>query len=150
MIKLELNPGRPLLRQFAWAGLFMFPLLGFFLRWMFGLPLWAAIALAALGVAVFAVQLGLVPIVPPRAGDVLERAVTRTVWRGLVLVGYPIGLVVSHVLLAGIYYLVFTPIGLAFKLIGRDAMKRRLEPDRPSYWEPRPAARDPASYFKLY
>jgi hypothetical protein len=53
----------------------------------------------------------------------------------LSLVTWPIGLVVSFVALAVIYFLVFTPLALFFRLIGRDALKRRRDPHATSYWE---------------
>ena len=40
----------------------------------------------------------------------------------------PIGLVITHVLLAGIYYLIITPIGVAMRLLGRDPLKREIVP----------------------
>ena len=40
--------------------------------------------------------------------------------------------------LSGILFLlVMTPLGLFFRLIGRDALKLRIERDRASYWEPK-------------
>jgi hypothetical protein len=53
----------------------------------------------------------------------------------LSLITWPIGLVVSFVALAVIYFLVFTPLALFFRLIGRDALKRRRDPHAASYWE---------------
>jgi hypothetical protein len=58
--------------------------------------------------------------------------------------------VLSQVLMAVIFYLVFTPIGLCFRLAGRDAMGRKFDPKKTSYWHDRGPARSPASYFKLY
>lgn len=45
--------------------------------------------------------------------------------------------IVSPIVLGLIYFLVITPVALGMRLRGRDALKRRFEPDRPSYWEPR-------------
>ena len=42
--------------------------------------------------------------------------------------------VVSPVVLGLIYFGVFTPVGLVMRLAGRDAMARRFEPAKPSYW----------------
>jgi hypothetical protein len=55
---------------------------------------------------------------------------------GLSLVTFPIGWVVSNLAMALVYHLVFTPIALAFRLVGRDALKRELDPAAPTYWEP--------------
>jgi hypothetical protein len=94
--------------------------------------------LAAIGVIQFVLhQLGI-------------RALTLGLYVVLTLVAFPIGFVLSHVLIAVIYYLVITPIGLLFRLVGRDAMLRRPDPSLPSYWHARPTSRPAASYFKLY
>ena len=71
----------------------------------------------------------------------------------MMLVAIPIGFVISMVLLRLIYYLLFTPMALWFRMRGRDAMNRTLEPDSESYWEDhrdtsRP--RVPSSYLRLY
>jgi hypothetical protein len=45
--------------------------------------------------------------------------------------------VVSPVVMGVIFFGVFTPVALGMRLFGRDAMQRRFEPKRPSYWERR-------------
>ena len=45
--------------------------------------------------------------------------------------------VVSPLVMGVIFFAVFTPVGMAMRAFGRDAMKRRYEPQRASYWEPR-------------
>jgi len=45
--------------------------------------------------------------------------------------------VVSPVVMGVIYFAVFTPVAVAMRMFGRDAMKRRFEPQRASYWEQR-------------
>jgi hypothetical protein len=42
--------------------------------------------------------------------------------------------VVSPVVLGAIFFLVFTPVSLLFRIIGRDALKRTYEPELTSYW----------------
>ncbi len=56
------------------------------------------------------------------------------VWMGLALV---LGFVMSHVVLSLVYFLVVTPIGLIFRLRGKDLLDRRLEPGAASYWKPK-------------
>jgi len=53
--------------------------------------------------------------------------------------------VVSPVVLGVIFYGMFTPIAWVMRWAGRDAMKRRFEPDARSYWVERdPPGPDPA------
>ena len=44
---------------------------------------------------------------------------------------------VSPIILGAIYYLLFTSIGLARRLSGKDALKLNYEPQKQSYWETR-------------
>jgi hypothetical protein len=54
--------------------------------------------------------------------------------------------IVSPVILAFLFYVVFTPFGLVMRLIGNDPMRRRGDPDASSYWIPRnPPGPDGAS-----
>jgi hypothetical protein len=52
--------------------------------------------------------------------------------------------VVSPLVLGVIFYGVFTPVGFAMRIAGRDIMKRRFEPGAKTYWvrrdPPGPAA----------
>lgn len=139
MIKLQLHPDARILRQFAWVSLVAFPLIGWVLLYLtLGLsPLWILV-LAGIGLAVLLSELiGFTPL-------------PRFVFRALVLLSWPIGLVVFTLLIGLIYYGVFTPMGLFFRLIGRDVLHKKPDPAVASYWHERGPERPPASYFKLY
>ncbi|MGH7179419.1 MAG: SxtJ family membrane protein [Tepidisphaeraceae bacterium] len=72
----------------------------------------------------------------------------RPLYVGLMVVSLPIGFVVSHVILAILFYGIITPIALIMRLIGRDAMDRALRPDLPSYWREREPVTDMRRYFR--
>ena len=74
----------------------------------------------------------------------------RPLYVGLTAAALPIGFVVSHIIMAAVFYLVITPIALAFRVIGRDALQRRFEPERPTYWQPRRQPQDKARYFRQF
>lgn len=148
-MKLNLDPDRRILRQFAWASLFLFPAVAGFLSWQQGLPMAWVVTLIAVGVSVALVELVLVDLLGA-FGVLLEKLIPRSVFQILSVVAFPIGFVLSHVLMAAIFFLVMTPIGLCFRLVSRDALGRKLEPNRTTYWRDRGPARDPSSYFKLY
>ena len=63
---------------------------------------------------------------------------------------FPIGWTVSLIMLAILYYGLFTPIGLVFRLIGRDALQRSRRPGLETYWTPKPTTTDPRRYFKQF
>jgi hypothetical protein len=66
----------------------------------------------------------------------------------LITITQPLGWVVSHVLLAVLYYGVVTPLGLVFRLAGRDILCRRQAAGQDSYWTPKPIPTDVRSYFR--
>lgn len=69
-----------------------------------------------------------------------------TVWMAA---AFPIGWLVSRVVLAALYFLLFTPIAIVFSLIGRDPLHRR-KPQAASYWLPKPPPASAAQYFKQF
>jgi hypothetical protein len=148
-MKLQLQPDRRMLRQFAWASLVPLPAFAFFLAWRHGLPTPWALAVGGVGVLVALAQIGGF-LVSEALGAALEKAVSKPVFQGLMLVAYPIGLVVSTVLIGVIFYALITPIGLVFRVIGRDVMGKRLDKSAATYWHVRGAPRPATSYFKLY
>jgi len=58
----------------------------------------------------------------------------RIVYLGMAYASFPIGLVISHLILAIVYYLVFTPVGLAMRWFGYDPMNRRFDRSAETYW----------------
>jgi hypothetical protein len=76
-----------------------------------------------------------------------SRAALRFVFVGLSYATRPIGLLVSYVVLALVYYLALTPIGLTMRLLGHDPLSRKIEPDAESYWSPRNKTKPVESYF---
>src|SRR5207237_1080980 len=82
--------------------------------------------------------------------QVLRPGILRPLYLALTIGTYPVGWVVSHVVLAVIFYGVFTAVALVFRLLGRDALQRRLEPEAASYWQPRTPSRDPRTYFQTF
>jgi type IV secretory pathway protease TraF len=59
----------------------------------------------------------------------------------------PIGWVVSHALLALIYFGILTPIAVCMRWFGRDQLERRFAPHE-SYWSAHPSEVDPRRYFR--
>ncbi len=147
MIKLSFEPEQRILRQFAWIAAIAFPLLAAWLAspeidwyrvWAWHWTSTPVLVLGAIGIGQLLLYL------------VGAREPTRWLFVVLLVVAFPIGFVLSHVLIAAIYYLVITPIGLVFRLIGRDALGRRIDRSLPTYWHERGAPRPASSYFKLY
>ena len=65
-------------------------------------------------------------------------------------VSLPIGIVVSFAILAVLYFGIFTPIALAFRLLGRDALHRRFDASAKTYWTPRRPVDDVRRYYRQF
>lgn len=131
---IQFNPSHRILRPFA----------GLWLAVFGGMAAWQGLVRGhpwlGAGLAVAALTVGPLGLVAPGA--------IRPIYVGWMVLAFPIGWTVSRVLLAIVYYGVFTPVGLIFRLIGRDPLSRRFEPDRPSYWTPKAATTDLRRYFR--
>jgi hypothetical protein len=73
----------------------------------------------------------------------------RWVYVATSVVSFPIGWVVSHVLLALIFYLLITPLGILRRVFGRDALQLR-RPTGETYWMEKKPVTDPARYLKQF
>lgn len=62
----------------------------------------------------------------------------------------PVQRTVSYLALAIVYFLVFTPVGLILRVVGRDPLERGFKPEVGSYFVRRRTARDPARYFRQF
>jgi hypothetical protein len=76
--------------------------------------------------------------------------VRRRIFVGLSYLTYPIGWVVTQVLLTTIFLLVVTPIGLLLRLLGKDPLTRRFDPAAESYWVERPPETTTYRYFNQF
>lgn len=74
------------------------------------------------------------------------RPIQRPFYDLLITVAYPIGWVVSHLMIVLVYYGVITPIGVIMRLFGRDSMNRRFDRSATTYW----IAHDPGAATKRY
>jgi hypothetical protein len=130
-----LSPSVRTLRQFA--GLW----LGFFaaLAGWYGLirdrPGAAALLLAA-------------ALLPGVAG-LLRPRLLRPLFVGCTLLTFPVGWLTATVLSALLYYGLFTPLGVFFRLCGRDTLRLR-PPRRASYWTARQDEPDPRRYLQPF
>jgi len=125
------NPPPEILRQFALACLAFSLLPAVRAGWT---PL--TLALAALGAVVC--LLGLV-----------WPAALRWPYVGAMIAAFPVGWLVSLLVMAVMFYLVFTPLALAFRLAGRDLL-RRQRVDATTCWLSKPRVTDPCRYLRQF
>jgi ABC-type uncharacterized transport system permease subunit len=72
----------------------------------------------------------------------------RIVFVGLSYATYPVGWVVSTVVLCAMYYLVLTPVGLVARLFGYDPLARGFDRQARSYWVARRPREGLEGYFR--
>ena len=142
VIEINWRPDRRQLRQFGVIAVFGFGLIGLVTAWRLdvfaGSGRWTApVVLWAIGAA-----LGLLGAVAPKA--------VRPAYVVLMAITSPIGWVVAHGALAVVYFGLFAPIGLVFRLIGRDPLCRQFDPEAETYWTKRPASPPGARYFRQF
>jgi len=130
LVEMNWNPTDRQLRQFGAVAWIAIPVLG----WFWGAGLATLLVLAGAGAAV-----ALLAWVFP--------AVLKPGFVGLSVAALPIGMAVSELALLCVYCLLFVPMGLCFRLIGRDALRLRFDRRAATYWEPKQQPSGPESYF---
>jgi hypothetical protein len=137
LIEINFSPNRNELRKFGIISLIASVLFAVLLYLLKGLALqWMAVIIAA-GFIIF-------------LSSVLSPKVTRIIYLGLILLTLPIGLVLSFTLMAIFYFFVLMPVGLVFRLIGRDALGRKFDSTVDSYWVPRQPPDSLDRYFHQF
>lgn len=63
-------------------------------------------------------------------------------------IGLLLGAVVAPVMLAAIFFVFVTPIGLLMRATGKDPLRLKLDPTATSYWIPRDKVADAKTSFK--
>jgi hypothetical protein len=136
MLPINRNPGARELRTFAriWFPIFVVAA-GAMTWWRGGSPT-MAIIVWVVGAVLAAVILA-------------SAEAARILFVGLMTVTYPIGLVVSTLTLAFMFYVVFTPLGWVMRLGGRDALRLRQR-KASSHWTPYEQSNDPERSFQQY
>jgi hypothetical protein len=97
----------------------------------------------------FAILLGAASALVAIVG-LIQPPTIRWVYVGWMLAVYPIGWVISHVVIAIAYFGVVTPIGWLLRLRGYDPLQRRFDSEAASYWQPRPPTPEGKRYFRQF
>ena len=137
LIEVNWNPNRKDLRSFGLIAVIATFLISLLLYVFKGLGLGWVLPIFLFGVVIFCCSR-------------ISLKLTRIIYLGLTLVTIPIGLVVSFLLMACFYFLVLSPLGLVFRLIGRDALCRKFEPNTKTYWLRRKSHKDSERYFRPF
>ena len=133
---LPLNPSDRTLRQFA----------GLCIAFFGGFAVWQYLGHSrtefALVLAVLAITIGPLGLVFPRA--------VKPIFVAWLTLAFPIGWIVSRVLLMVLFWGVLTPIAVVTRLAGRDVLGLRRRSEVTTYWTPKEQPLGIRSYFRQY
>jgi hypothetical protein len=136
MIDIDLHPTDRVLRQFAGAWLVICCGLGLH-RWFVHGNGRAALALVAVAIVI-------------GGAGLLRPKTVQWIFVACTVAAFPIGWVVSQVMLLVLFAGVITPVALLFKLRGRDRLSRTRMPGQQSYWKPKVTVQDIRRYLRQY
>jgi hypothetical protein len=123
------------LRQFAGAWLTFFLLLS-------ATALWKRHNVSLSGIFAVVALFGIVGFIQPNA--------IRLPFIVATIVTYPIGWLVSQVILAAMFYGVITPLGFFWRIRGRDPLQLRKQPQQQTFWIKRGPPPSPDRYLKPF
>src|SRR5207244_9214772 len=89
-----------------------------------------------------AVGIGIIGTIAPK--------LVRPIYVGWMAVGFPIGYVMGHILFGVLYFRVFTPVAIFFRLIGRDKMQRKFDKQAKTHWITRGPMPPAKSHFNQF
>jgi len=121
MVEINWNPKPKELRNFGIIALIATAVISLLLYLIKDLGIQWILIITGIGFAIFLCSL-------------ISGKLTRMIYIGLTLLTLPIGWAVSFILLAIFYFLILTPLGLVFRLIGRDPLQRNFNSKEKSYW----------------
>ncbi|MBI5762645.1 MAG: hypothetical protein HZA51_03880 [Planctomycetes bacterium] len=77
-------------------------------------------------------------------------AALRWLYIVLTVVSFPIGFVMSYVIVSIMFFLVITPIGIIMRMMGRDALRLKFNPQATTHWIPRNPPATIKRYFRQF
>jgi len=132
---IDLHPSDRVLRQFAGAWLVVLGSLGIS-QWLVRDDPRGALVVA------LAVVIGGAGLIRPRT--------VRWLFAACTIAAFPIGWVVSQLMLVVLFIGVITPVALFFRIRGRDRLSLQRRPRQHSYWKPKTTAQDVRRYLRQY
>jgi hypothetical protein len=133
---IPLNPSRRTLAQFA--------------ALLCGFSVAAAIVQGVKGHDAGALGLAAVALVSALVGG-LRPGLLRPVFVGWMVLAFPVGWTVSRIMLALLFYAVFTPLGLVFRALRRDPlMLLQRSGGGSTYWSEKRVEDEPRAYFRQF
>jgi len=137
LVEIDWNPKQKQLRSFGKIALAASTVIALLLYLLKGIALKWVLIIFGFGLIIFIIGM-------------ISLKLTKMIYLGMILFTLPIGYVVSFILLALFYFFLLAPLGLIFRLIGRDPLNRRFDPNKKSYWLSRQSPEGPEQYFHQF
>ncbi len=145
LIEIDWKPDLKQLRQFGLISAIAFPLIGLFIGWrggLFGLDFGSAASTLAWGLGVLGLFCGVLGAIRPQY--------LAPLYIGLIVITFPIGFVISYVMMTVLFFGIITPFGWGLRLAGRDPLEREPDPNAESYWIDSKPMPEQERYFRQY
>jgi hypothetical protein len=137
LVSLNLRPTQKQLESFAMTGLIMCSALGSSLYVLGRISVGGLLLFVIAGILLFTISR-------------IRPSWLKPVYLALIMVTFPIGWIVSHIIMAVFYYGIITPVALFFRLTGRDPFCREQDPAAGTYWIPYTHKRSAKDYFHQF
>ncbi len=137
LVEIDWNPKSKQLQSFGKIALVASAVISLLLYLLKGVAIQWVLIIFAFGFITFIISM-------------ISLKLTKMIYLGMILVTLPIGWVVSFILLSAFYFLLLAPLGLIFRLIGRDPLCRKFDPNAKSYWLSRQQPTGPEQYFHQF
>ena len=137
LIEIDWNPKSKQLQNFGKIALAASVIISLLLYLLKGVAIQWLLIICAFGLITFIISK-------------ISLKLTKMIYLGMILLTMPIGWVVSFILMAAVYFLMLAPLGLIFRLIGRDPLYRRFDPTAESYWMSRRPPKGLEQYFHQF
>jgi hypothetical protein len=144
LVDLQLDPPRARLRNFGFVALVALGLLALLAQR--GVAVFSHLAAARVPVAIALAALGVLSAIfalayPPA---------NRPLYVALSLVSYPLGLVLSYVLMVVLFFVIFGVVAVTMRVLGRDPLHRAYDRKAATYWSTPRRSRGADSYFRQF
>lgn len=133
IVDFNLDPTERQLKQFGGVCVLALPLIAWLWTRNFTTVGWAA------GVGVLLCGLGLAA---PR--------LLKPIFIALIIITIPIGFVVGELAMLLIWFGVFLPLAVVFRMMGRDSLNRRCDDKSETFWQKRSAPAEVRRYYRQW
>lgn len=137
LVEIDWNPKSKQLQNFGKIALVASAVISLLLYLLKGVAIQWVLIIFAFGFIIFIISM-------------ISLKLTKMIYLVMILVTLPIGFVVSFILLSAFYFLLLVPLGLIFRLIGRDPLCRKFDSNAKSYWLSRQPPKGPEQYFHQF